>query len=162
MSHARDSTWSLNVTTTRKACVFWLHYPITDPVTGKTANTLPRLFGSSYSTGANAASLSDSCRRSEVLSESTGNFTLMTHAKNHWCLLVFRCVNCGRNEAFAEDSFDGEPREDQIRPKSYQAICRHCGWEGEVRGLSAVEMRSGVERRKTIRNERPKRPKLDT
>ena len=79
----------------------------------------------------------------------------MTDPKTHWCLVVFRCVNCGKNEAFAEDSFEGEPREDQIRPKIYQAICRYCGWEGEVRGLSAVEMRCGVERRTgiAIRNE---------
>jgi hypothetical protein len=85
----------------------------------------------------------------------------MTDAKNHWCLVVFRCVNCGRNEAFAEDAVEGQPREDQIRLKIYQAICRYCGWEGEVRGLSAVEMRSGVERRTGIRNMQRNRPTLD-
>ena len=45
-----------------------------------------------------------------------------------------------------------EPREDQIRIETYQAICRHCGWQGEAHGISAVEMRSGVERRTAIRN----------
>ncbi len=85
----------------------------------------------------------------------------MTDAKTHWCLLTFRCVQCGRNEAYAEDSIEVEPREDQIRPKIYQAICRNCGWEGEVRGLSAVEMRSGVERRTGIRNKQRTRPTLD-
>jgi hypothetical protein len=85
----------------------------------------------------------------------------MTDAKNHWCLVVFRCVSCGRNEAFAEDSFEGQPDEDQIRPKIFQAICRYCGWEGEVRGLSAVDMRSGVERRTGIRNQQRNRPTLD-
>jgi hypothetical protein len=84
----------------------------------------------------------------------------MTDAKTHWCLVVFRCVNCGRNEAFAEDSVEGQPREDQVRPKIFQAICRYCGWEGEVRGLSAVDMRSGVERRTGIRNKQrnPRNP----
>ena len=33
---------------------------------------------------------------------------------------IARCVNSGRNEAFAEDSFESEPREDQIRSKIYQ------------------------------------------
>ena len=75
----------------------------------------------------------------------------MTDAKRYWCLVVFRCVSCGRNEAFAEESSDVEPREDQIRTNTYQAICRHCGWQGEARGLSALEMRSGVERRTGIR-----------
>jgi len=86
----------------------------------------------------------------------------MTDAKTHWCLIVFRCVTCGRNEKFAEHSFEGEPREDQIRSKIYQAICRYCGWEGEARGLSAVETRSGVERRTGIRNKQRNRPMLDT
>jgi hypothetical protein len=76
----------------------------------------------------------------------------MTDAKTYWCLIVFRCVHCGKNEAFAEVSFPNEPREDQIRPQTYQAICRYCGWQGEARGLSAVEMRCGVERRTGIRN----------
>jgi DNA-directed RNA polymerase subunit RPC12/RpoP len=82
----------------------------------------------------------------------------MTDAKTYWCLVAFRCVNCGRNEAYAEDSFQGEPREDQISQKTYQAICRYCGWAGEVRGLSAVEMRSGVERRTGTRNKQRNRP----
>jgi hypothetical protein len=85
----------------------------------------------------------------------------MTDAKTHWCLVLFRCVKCGRNEAFAEDSFEGQPREDQVRPKVYQAICRYCGWAGEASGLSAVEIRSGVERRTGIRNKQRNRPKPD-
>lgn len=48
----------------------------------------------------------------------------MTDAKRYWCLVVFRCVSCGRNEAFAEESLDSEPRKDQIRTNTYQAICR--------------------------------------
>jgi hypothetical protein len=115
-------------------------------------------------------SLSNSCRRSEVLSEINDSRAMflrsqqsfMTDAKTYWCLVVFGCVNCGRNEAFAEDSFEGEPREDQIRPKIYQAICRYCGSESEVRGLSAVEIRSGVERRTGIRNKQRNRPTLDS
>jgi hypothetical protein len=78
----------------------------------------------------------------------------MTDAKGYWCLVVFRCINCGRNEAFAEESCAVEPREEQIRTKTYQAICRHCGYEGEVRGISAIEMRSGVERRTAIRSKK--------
>jgi len=78
--------------------------------------------------------------------------SFMTEAKSYWRLVVFRCVSCGRNEAFAEESCAVEPREDQIRATTYQAICRHCGWQGEAHGISAVEMRSGVERRTAIRN----------
>jgi hypothetical protein len=51
----------------------------------------------------------------------------MTKAKSYWCLLVFRSVGCGRNEAFAEESCAVEPHEDQIRTKTYQAMCRYCG-----------------------------------
>ena len=76
----------------------------------------------------------------------------MTDAKSYWCLVVFRCVNCGRNEAFAEEPSAGELREEQIRTKTYPALCRYCGWQGEARGLSAVEVRSGVERRTGIRS----------
>jgi len=76
----------------------------------------------------------------------------MTKAKSYWCLVMFRCVSCGRNEAFAEVSCAAEPREDQIRTKTYQAMCRYCGWQGEAHGISAVEMRSGVERRTAFRN----------
>ncbi len=75
----------------------------------------------------------------------------MTDAKTHWCLIVFRCVNCGRNEAFAENSFEDQPRELNQAQDIPSTICRCCGWEGEVRGLSAVEMRCGVERRTGIR-----------
>ena len=82
----------------------------------------------------------------------------MTNAKSYWCLVVFRCVSCGRNEAFAEESSAAEPCEDQIRTKIYQAICRYCGWQGEARGLSAVEIRSGVERRARIRNKQGHAP----
>ena len=81
-----------------------------------------------------------------------GEFSLMTEAKSYWRLVVFRCVSCRRNEAFAEEPCAVEPREDQIRTETYQAFCRHCGWQGEAHGISAVEMRSGVERRTAIRN----------
>ena len=75
----------------------------------------------------------------------------MTDPKSYWSLIVFRCVSCGKNEAFAEESSAVEPREEEIRTKKYQAICRYCcGWQGEARGISAIEMRSGVERRTGI------------
>ena len=76
----------------------------------------------------------------------------MKDPKTHWCLVVFRCINCGRNEAFAEVRFECKHSEYHIRNKKNRAICWYCCWEGEVRGLSAVEMRSGVERRTGIRN----------
>ena len=75
----------------------------------------------------------------------------MTDAKSYWCLVVFRCVSCGRNQAFAEESSQVQPTEDQIRAKTYQALCRHRGWQGEASGLSALGMRSGVERRTGFR-----------
>ena len=71
----------------------------------------------------------------------------MIETKTHWCLLAFRCVNCGRKEASAKDSFEGEVHEDQIRARIYQASCRSCGWKGEVCGFSAMGICSGVERR---------------
>ena len=78
----------------------------------------------------------------------------MMDAKRYWCLIVFRCVSCGRNEAFAEASSDIEPSEDQIRGNTYQAICRYCDWQGEARGFSALEVRSGVERRAESRTKK--------
>jgi hypothetical protein len=80
----------------------------------------------------------------------------MTDAKTYWCLVVFRCVHCGKNEAFAEEPFAVEPREEQIRNKTYQTICRYCGGQSEALGISAIEMRSGVnvERRFAKRNEK--------
>jgi len=78
----------------------------------------------------------------------------MTDAKSYWHVVVFRCVHCGKNEAFAEESSPVEPRGEQIRTKTYQAICRYCGWQGEARGISAIEMRSGVERRTGIRRKK--------
>jgi hypothetical protein len=78
----------------------------------------------------------------------------MTDAKSYWCLIVFRCVSCGRNEAFAEKSSPVEPCEEEIRTNTYQAICRYCGWQGEARGISAIEMRSGVERRTGMRRKK--------
>ena len=71
----------------------------------------------------------------------------MTDAKSYWCLVVFRCVSCGKNQAFAEESSEVQPTENQIRAKTYHALCRYCGWQGETHGLSALEIRSGVERR---------------
>ena len=78
----------------------------------------------------------------------------MTDANSYWCLIVFRCVSCGRNEAFAEQSSPVEPCEEEIRTNTYQAICRYCGWQGEARGISAIEMRSGVERRTGMRRKK--------
>jgi hypothetical protein len=75
----------------------------------------------------------------------------MTDAKSYWRLIVFRCVHCGRNEAFAEEPSAVEPGEEQIRNKTYRAICRYCGGQSEALGISAIEMRSGVERRTKIR-----------
>jgi len=67
----------------------------------------------------------------------------MIDTKTHWCLLAFRCVNCGRKEASAKDSFEGEVPEGQIRARIYQASCRSCGWKGEVCGFSAIEITAG-------------------
>ena len=75
----------------------------------------------------------------------------MTDAKSYWCLVVFRCVHCGRNEAFAEEPSAVEPREEEIRSKTYQTICRYCGRQSEAQGISAIEMRGGLERRTKIR-----------
>jgi len=76
---------------------------------------------------------------------------LMTDAESYWCLVVFRCVHCGRNEAFAEEPSAVEPRDEEIRNKTYQAICRYCGGQSQALGISAIEMHSGVERRTKTR-----------
>jgi len=78
----------------------------------------------------------------------------MTDAKIYWCVVVFRCDRCGKNEAFAEESSPVEPREEQIRTKTYHPICRHCGWQGKAGGISFIEMRSGVEHRTGIRRKK--------
>ena len=41
----------------------------------------------------------------------------MTEAKSYWRLVVFRCVSCRRNEAFAEESCAVEPREIRLGPR---------------------------------------------
>ena len=110
---------------TLRACVFSLRFRITSHDTEATANTSARSFASSCLVTVNEVLLSNSCHRLGARSEipdgsfmSLGNQeSLMTGARTHWCLLTFRCVECGRNEAFAEDSFQSEPREDQIRPR---------------------------------------------
>ena len=60
----------------------------------------------------------------------------MIDTKTHLRILVFRCVNCGRDEAYSKNSFEGRPDEDEIRARIYQAICASCGWRGAVCGFS--------------------------
>ena len=156
MSHARDFTSSPTVIITKRACGCWSRSRIIARVTGVTASTSRKSFGSNYSPAVSGASRFNSCRWSGAQNEICSIFLwrrrpAMTDATTYWCVVVFRCVNCGRNEAFAEESSVVEPREEQVRTKTYQAICRYCGWQGEARGISAIEMRSGVERRTRTR-----------
>jgi hypothetical protein len=65
----------------------------------------------------------------------------------HWHRLLFRCVNCGKNEVSAQDFSEGHLPEQLIRARLYHVACKSCGWKGEVCGFSAVEIDCGVERR---------------
>ena len=65
----------------------------------------------------------------------------------HWHRLVFRCVYCGRKEASAKGFSESHLPENRIRARIYQVTCKSCGWKGDVCGLSALEIESGVERR---------------
>jgi len=52
--------------------------------------------------------------------------------------LTFRCVNCGKPEAYAAYSSDIAIREDDLRFYLYEARCRGCGWKGSFCGFSAT------------------------
>lgn len=64
----------------------------------------------------------------------------MLCGKTRGYVLTFRCVNCGRYEAFSWYPSEGNVREDQIRARIYQANCEGCGWRGDACGLSAVRI----------------------
>ena len=54
-------------------------------------------------------------------------------------ILTFRCLNCGRHEAFASVLSDIVLSED-VKTRLLEASCRACGWTGEVCGVSAVRV----------------------
>ena len=54
--------------------------------------------------------------------------------------LTFRCINCGKYEAFVDYPSDGVLEEDQIRGRIYEVTCNSCGWRGSACGLSAISV----------------------
>ena len=60
-------------------------------------------------------------------------------------ILIFRCINCGRHQAFAlYPTEDIEPYE-RIRTRIYQVRCSSCGWHGEACGVSATNILHSME-----------------
>jgi Pyruvate/2-oxoacid:ferredoxin oxidoreductase delta subunit len=55
-------------------------------------------------------------------------------------LLTFRCLNCGRHEAFASFSSEVPISEEDVKTRILEAVCRGCGWKGQVCGVSAVRI----------------------
>jgi transcription elongation factor Elf1 len=69
----------------------------------------------------------------------------MTIGKTQGYILTFRCVNCGKQELFA-NCLSGELlTEDQIRARIYQVSCNSCGWRGDACGLSAIHISHTIE-----------------
>ena len=63
----------------------------------------------------------------------------MADIEFHNYVLTFRCVNCGRYEASAIHSSEHALGDDQLQMSIYHALCKACGWNGEVCGVSAVQ-----------------------
>ena len=53
-------------------------------------------------------------------------------------LLIFRCINCGKPEAFVRQPAEGVANEDELLARIYSVTCHACGWKGDVCGLSAI------------------------
>ena len=60
-------------------------------------------------------------------------------------ILIFRCINCGRPEAFALYPTEGIEPYEQIRARIYQVRCSSCGWHGEACGVSASNILHSME-----------------
>jgi transcription elongation factor Elf1 len=69
----------------------------------------------------------------------------MTGTKTRGYLLKFRCLNCGRYEAFACYPSEAVMPMDQIKARIYKANCKACGWNGEVCGVSALQIYYSLE-----------------
>jgi hypothetical protein len=54
--------------------------------------------------------------------------------------LTFRCINCGRYEAFASYRSDGVESEAQFKTRMYRVKCAACGWKDEACGLAAIRI----------------------
>jgi Pyruvate/2-oxoacid:ferredoxin oxidoreductase delta subunit len=55
-------------------------------------------------------------------------------------ILTFRCLNCGRHEAFANVLSNIVLSDEQVKTQILEATCKGCGWTGEVCGVSAVRI----------------------
>ena len=60
-------------------------------------------------------------------------------------ILTFRCINCGRQEAFALYPTEGVEPYERIRARIYQVRCSSCGWHGEACGVSATNISHSME-----------------
>jgi ribosomal protein S27E len=64
----------------------------------------------------------------------------MKIGKTRGYVLTFRCINCGKHEAFANYSTDEVEPEHRIRGRIYKVSCNSCGWNGDACGLSAIRI----------------------
>ncbi len=55
-------------------------------------------------------------------------------------ILTFRCLNCGRQEAFAKVLSGIVLSDEDVKMRIVEASCKACGWAGEVCGVSAVRI----------------------
>ena len=79
---------------------------------------------------------------------------------SHRYSLSFRCIHCGKHEAWANYRADRVQSEDEIKARIYRVQCAACGWKGEVCGLSAVRILryKSVETRSVTEFPAPVRP----
>jgi hypothetical protein len=64
----------------------------------------------------------------------------MTIGKTQGYILMFRCINCGKHEVFANYPSTDLVTEDQIRARIYQVSYNSCGRSGDACGLSAIHI----------------------
>jgi Fe-S-cluster-containing hydrogenase component 2 len=55
-------------------------------------------------------------------------------------ILTFRCLNCGRYEAFASVLSDIALSDEDVKTRLLEATCRACGWTSKVCGVSAIRI----------------------
>jgi hypothetical protein len=75
-----------------------------------------------------------------ALQAKTHELGLEFYATAHRYNLTFRCINCGSCEASANYRSYRILRADQIKTQIYRVHCSACGWNGEARGFSAIQI----------------------
>lgn len=77
------------------------------------------------------------CQRLDAEHHALGlEFYQTAHRYN----LTFRCLQCGRYDAWTNFRSDRVEREEKIKSRIYCVQCAGCGWKGEACGFSAVRI----------------------